>query len=173
MKIIRLLWFMKRFAYLFSMLALLLLMGSYHPFFVSITEVEYSSKTKELGIATKFFPDDLEEALRKFTGKKYDVISGEKKSTGEAINAYYQNHVQVRINEKTRELQFLGYEIEKEVVWVYYNANKVSGVKAIEVTSTLMYDYKADQTNIIHIKMDDKRQSFKLNAPNQTARLSK
>jgi hypothetical protein len=45
-------------------------MGSSHPFFVSITEVEYSSKTKELGIATKFFPDDLEEALRKFSGKK-------------------------------------------------------------------------------------------------------
>lgn len=164
---------MKRLAYFFSVLAIPFLMGSSHPFFVSITEVEYSSKTKELGIATKFFPDDLEEALRKFTGKKYDIISGEKKGNGEAINAYFQKHVQVRINEKPRELQFLGYEIDKEVVWVYYNAKKISGLRAIEVISTLMYDYKAEQTNIIHIKIDEKRQSFKLNAPSQSARLTK
>lgn len=173
LKIIRLLWFMKRLAYFLSMLAIPFLMGSSHPFFVSTTELEYSSKTKELGIATKFFPDDFEEALRKSTGKKYDVVSGEKKATGDAINSYFTSHVQVLINGKPRQLSFLGYEIEKEVVWVYYNATNVSGVKSIEVISSLMYDYKPEQTNIIHIKMDEKRQSFKLNAPSQSAKLVK
>ena len=164
---------MKRLAHFFFLLMFPLLMGSSHPFFVSITEVEYSSKTKELGIATKFFPDDLEEALRKFSGKKYDLVSGEKKSTGDAINSYFTRHVQVLINGKPRQLSFLGYEIEKEVVWVYYNATKVGGVKSIEVISTLMYDYKAEHTNIIHIKMDEKRQSFKLNSPERSAKLAK
>jgi hypothetical protein len=164
---------MKRFNYFLYLLVIPLLMGSSHPFFVSTTEVEYSSKSKELGIASKFFPDDLEEALRKSTRKKYDIISGEKKSTGDAINSYFTNQVQVFINGKPLQLSFLGYEIEKEVVWVYYNAKKVSGVKSIEVISTLMYDYKSEQTNIIHIKMDEKRQSFKLNAPSQSAKLAK
>ena len=164
---------MKRLAYFFSILAIPFLIGSIHPFFVSTTELEYSSKTKELGIATKFFPDDLEEALRKSTGKKYDVISGEKKSTGDAINNYFTRHVQVLINGKPRQLSFLGYEIDKQVVWVYYNATKVAGVKSIEVISTLMYDYKSEQTNIIHIQIDEKRQSFKLNAPSQSAKLIK
>lgn len=164
---------MKRLVHFFCILAIPLLMGSTHPFFVTITELEYSSKTKELGIATKFFPDDLEEALRKFSGKKYDVVSGEKKSTGDAINNYFTRHVQVLINSKPRPLSFLGYEIEKEVVWVYYNATKISGVKSIEVISTLMYDYKSEQTNIIHIKVDEKRQSFKLNSPVQSAKLSR
>ena len=81
--------------------------------------------------------------------------------------------MQVLINGKPRQLSFLGYEIEKEVVWVYYNATKVGGVKSIEVISTLMYDYKAEHTNIIHIKMDEKRQSFKLNAPERSAKLAK
>lgn len=164
---------MKRLAYFFYLLAIPFLMGNTHPFFVSITELEYNSKTKELGIATKFFPDDLEEALRKFSGKKYDVVAGEKKSTGDAINSYFNKHVQVLINGKTRPLYFLGYEIEKEVIWVYYNSTKVNGVKSIEMISTLMYDYKAEHTNIIHIKMDEKRQSFKLNAPEQSAKLSR
>ena len=164
---------MKRLAYFLFLLAIPLLMGSTHPFFVAITELEYNSKTKELGIATKFFPDDLEEALRKFSGKKYDVVSGEKKSTGDAINIYFNKHVQVLINGKPKQINFLGYEIEKEVVWVYYNSTKLSGVKSIEVIATLMYDYKAEHTNIIHIKMDEKRQSFKLNAPDQSAKLSR
>lgn len=164
---------MKRLAYFFSILTIPFLIGSIHPFFVSTTELEYSSKTKELGIATKFFPDDLEEALRKSTGNKYDVISGEKKSTGDAINNYFTRHVQVLINGKPRQLSFLGYEIDKQVVWVYYNATKVAGVKSIEVISTLMYDYKSEQTNIIHIQIDEKRQSFKLNAPSQSAKLIK
>jgi len=164
---------MKRLGYFFCLLAIPFLLGSFHPFFVSITELEYSSKTKELGIATKFFPDDLEEALRKFSGKKYDVVSGEKKSTGDAINSYFTKHVQVLVNGKPRQLSFLGYEIEKEVIWVYYNATKITGVKSIEVISTLMYDYKAEQTNIIHLKMDGKRQSFKLTAPDRSAKLSK
>lgn len=164
---------MKRLAYFLSILAIPFLIGSIHPFFVSTTELEYSSKTKELGIATKFFPDDLEEALRKSTGNKYDVISGEKKSTGDAINNYFTRHVQVLINGKPRQLSFLGYEIDKQVVWVYYNATKVAGVKSIEVISTLMYDYKSEQTNIIHIQIDEKRQSFKLNAPSQSAKLIK
>jgi hypothetical protein len=164
---------MKRLAYFLSILAIPFLIGSIHPFFVSTTELEYSSKTKELGIATKFFPDDLEEALRKSTGKKYDVISGEKKSTGDAINNYFTRHVQILINGKPRQLSFLGYEIDKQVVWVYYNATKVAGVKSIEVISTLMYDYKSEQTNIIHIQIDEKRQSFKLNAPSQSAKLAK
>ncbi|MEY4739630.1 MAG: hypothetical protein RLZZ05_1014 [Bacteroidota bacterium] len=173
LKLIRLLYSMKRLAYFLFLLAIPLLMGSTHPFFVAITELEYSSKTKELGIATKFFPDDLEEALRKFSGKKYDVVSGEKKTTGDAINTYFNKHVQVLINGKPKQINFLGYEIEKEVVWVYYNSTKLTGVKSIEVISTLMYDYKAEHTNIIHIKMDEKRQGFKLNAPDQSAKLSR
>lgn len=96
-----------------------------------------------------------------------------KKSTGDAINIYFNKHVQVLINGKPKQINFLGYEIEKEVVWVYYNSTKLSGVKSIEVISTLMYDYKTEHTNIIHIKMDEKRQSFKLNAPDQSANLSR
>jgi len=65
-------------------------------------------KTKELGIATKFFPDDLEEALRKSTGKKYDIISGEKKSTGDAINSYFHKSSAGIHQWKTATAQFSG-----------------------------------------------------------------
>ena len=60
---------------------LVLVLAFNHPFYVSVTEVEYSSKTKEVGISVKVFPDDLEESLRKFNGNKYDVVQGDKKKS--------------------------------------------------------------------------------------------
>jgi hypothetical protein len=35
-----------------------------------------------------------------------------------------------------------------------------------------MYEYKAEQTNIVHIDLDGKKQSYKLMAPAISAKLS-
>jgi hypothetical protein len=60
-----------------------LLTSGNHPFYVSTTEIEFNPKTKEIGIAFKTFPDDLEETLRGFSGKKLDLA---KKTTQRTIN---------------------------------------------------------------------------------------
>lgn len=151
------------------LLLLPLLLAFNHPFFISVTEVEYSSKTKELGIACKVFPDDMEEALRLLTGKPTDLYKGDKTQNAAILNTYFQQHVQVRINGKAKAINFLGYEIDKEVAWVYFNIPKLTGVKSIEVISDLLYSSKPEQTNIIHINMDGKRESFKLMAPQRSA----
>jgi len=38
-------------------------------------------------------------------------------------------------------------------------------VKSVGITTDMMYEYKEEQTNIVHITIDGKRKSFKLNAP--------
>jgi hypothetical protein len=35
-----------------------------------------------------------------------------------------------------------------------------------------MYEYKKEQTNIVHINMDGKKESFKLMAPSVSAKIS-
>jgi hypothetical protein len=158
--------------YLLVLLASVLLTSFVHPFYTSVTEVEYNSKTKELGIACKMFPDDLEETLRLYTGKKFDLYKNEKQLLNPILEAYFKKHVAILINEKARPYSFLGYEIDKEVVWLYFNMAKLSGVRSIEVQSNLMYEYKAEQTNIVHIDLDGKKQSYKLMAPAISAKLS-
>jgi hypothetical protein len=157
--------------YLLIPIALILLTSFVHPFYTSVTEVEYSSKTKELGMACKIFPDDLEETLRLYTGKKYDLYKNDKQLLNPILEAYFKKHVAILINEKARAYSFLGYEIDKEVVWIYFNIPKLTGVRSIEVQSNLMYEYKAEQTNIIHINLDGKKQSYKLMAPAISAKL--
>jgi hypothetical protein len=151
---------------------LILLTSFVHPYYSSVTEVEYSSKTKELGMACKTFPDDLEETLRIFTGKKYDLYKTDKQLLGPVLDAYFKKHVSILINEKAKPYAFLGYEIEKEVIWIYFNIPKLNGVRSIELKSDLMYEYKKEQTNIIHMNLDGSKKSFKLHAPSTSAKIS-
>jgi hypothetical protein len=152
---------------------LLVVLSFKHPFYVSVTEVEYSSKTKEVGISVKVFPDDLEESLRKFNGNKYDVVQGDKKIIGPVLDKYIKQHMRILLNGTAKSYQWMGYEIDKESVWMYFSITNQPGVRSIQVQSDLMYTYKQEQTNIIHIKLDDKRESFRLMAPEMTAILRK
>jgi len=158
--------------YLVILMALILLSSFVHPFYTSVTEVEYSSKTKELGMACKIFPDDLEETLRIYTGKKFDIYKNDKQQLNPILEAYFKKHVAILINGKARPYGILGFEIDKEVIWLYFNMTKLTGVKSIEVQSNLMYEYKPEQTNIVHINLDGKKQSYKLTAPAVSAKLS-
>lgn len=152
---------------------LLVVLSFKHPFYVSVTEVEYSSKTKEVGISVKVFPDDLEESLRKFNGNKYDVVQGDKKIIGPVLDKYIKQHMRILLNGTAKSYQWMGYEIDKESVWMYFSITNQPGVRSIQVQSDLMYAYKQEQTNIIHIKLDDKRESFRLMAPEMSAILRK
>jgi hypothetical protein len=73
----------------------------------------------------------------------------------------------------TKLINFLGYEIDKESVWIYCNISNQPGVRSIEISSDMMYEYKPEQTNIIHIKLDEKRESFRLTSPSTKAILKK
>lgn len=153
---------------IFNQLVVLMLpfvMGMTHPFYVSVTEVEYSSKTREIGIACKIFPDDLEETLRLFSKTKYDLSGAEKQKNNEALAAYFSKHLRLEINGKTQPLQFLGYENNRESTWVYFTAARVSGVKKMALITDILYEYKPEQTNIIHLNLDGKRESHRLSAP--------
>lgn len=164
---------MKRNWVLLLLFSMVLLTGMKHPFYVSVIEAEYSSTSKELGISCKVFPDDLEEALRQFSKKKYDLGSGRKKELDSILNLYIQQHLSVKINGNRKGLSYLGFENNKEATWIYFNIPKLTGVRSIEVDCTLLYNYKEEQTNIIHIALDKKTQSFKLTSPSRQALLQR
>lgn len=144
-----------------------LLVSGHHPFFVSVTEIEYSSKTKELGIAIKTFPDDLEEVLRIYSGKKLDLSIKNNTQNNQIIASYLKQHLHIEINQSKKELNYLGFEIDKEAIWIYFNVAKINNIKQLKVTSDVMYEYKPEQTNIVHININGQSTSYKLNAPNK------
>ncbi len=163
---------MKIVKLVFALAFISLLMAGRHPFYVSTTEIEYIAKSKEVGIAFKTFPDDLEETIRIFAGKKIDLSSKNKSENNQLISAYLQKHLSIEINRSKKELNFLGYEIDKEAIWIYFNIQKINSIKEMKITSDVMYEYKPEQTNIIHVNLKGNTSSFKLNSPNKEVLIS-
>lgn len=156
---------MKIVKIVFAFTFVCLLTAGRHPFYVSTTEIEYIAKSKEVGISFKTFPDDLEETIRIFSGKKIDLSSKNKSENNQLISNYLKQHLQVDINRTNKELIYLGYEIDKEAVWVYFNIPKINSIKEIKIVSDVMYEYKPEQTNIIHVNLKGNTNSYKLTAP--------
>jgi hypothetical protein len=84
---------------------LLPLMIFAHPYFVSVTEVEYRSKEKELGLSCKFYTDDLEDALKKFSKENIDLHKGDKNKNKKIISAYIMQHLKISIEDNPVQLR--------------------------------------------------------------------
>lgn len=137
-----------------------------HPYYVSVTEIEYIGANKEIGIACKIFADDFEQALKALYHTKIDLYNTKDTSlTGKQIAGYISKHLQVSAGGKKLSLQYLGYEIEGEAAWCYFSAGDVAPFSQLEVFNDLLYEYKKEQVNLMHVKANGNRKSARLSAP--------
>ncbi len=149
---------------------LLLFLSFFHPFYVSVTEVNHNAKTNTLEISTKIFFDDLEVAVEKESNVKFDILKPNDKKTVDALLASYLNkHLKISVNNKSVGLKYLGFEIQEEAVWCYLEVPKVGGIKQISIMNDVLFAVHKEQINMLHVTVNTKRQSTKLDAPDSNA----
>src|SRR5580765_3415942 len=106
-----------------------------HPFYVSVVEINYNGKDKELEISCKVFTNDFETTLQKFANAKIDLANAKAKSESDkAIAAYISKHLQIKSDDQQLTLQFVGSENEAEATWSYFQAEHINAVKKIDIT---------------------------------------
>ena len=81
-------------------------------------------------------------------------------------------HVAIAVDGKGVSPQYVGYEVDKESVYVYFEVKNVAAVKQLDVQTKLLHDYTPEQINIIHTSINGKRKSVKLNYPDSKASFS-
>lgn len=144
-----------------------------HPFYISVTEVTLNNADQTLEVSCKLFADDLEQVLEKNNHAELDITTGrDKASFDRMIPAYIKNHLSLVIDGKPRPLSYIGFETEKESAYCYFQVDHVASLKKLDITNTLLHDFTADQINIIHVMVNGKRQSTKLDYPSATAGFS-
>jgi hypothetical protein len=143
-----------------------------HPYYISVTEVEYRSKEKELGLSCKFYTDDFEEALKAFSKEKADLSKGDKSKNQKLISEYIGRHLKISISDKPLQLRFMGFENDQEATWCYFMAENIEPFKNIEIESDLLYEVKNEQVNLVHVTVDGNRKSGKLSHPDKNMRMS-
>ncbi len=156
-------------AQIFLSLYLLLL----HPLHLSVADIKYNPEAKSLEITQRLFVDDLEDALRHFSGDKVDVLNPPNPARiKELIGQYTQQNFQLQLNGKPKPAQYLGYEIEGEAVWVYMEVADARNIKSIGVRNTLFFEMFDDQVNLINVDKDGEIRSLKLTSAQKRDQLN-
>jgi hypothetical protein len=139
-----------------------------HPFYLSVTDLNYNSRDKAVEGSVKIFINDLETALKNINKKNTDLVNV--KDTAEVtrqLTSYLKNHLFLRVNGKDKPFKLIGFEKEEEAIWIYLEFANCDLPKKAEITNTILFDYIKDQTNIVHLEVGKDKKSAKVSYPDK------
>lgn len=140
-----------------------------HPFFVSVIELNHNAKDKTVEISVRVFTDDFEATLKKFGNTTIDLTNPTNKTKlDQLIVDYVRQKLSIQIDGKATVLEYVGYEVKKESVWIYFEIDKIASLKKVAINCNFLYDFEAKQINIFHVKANGKEESYKLEYPKTT-----
>lgn len=146
----------------------LLALGSFtmHPYYMSVTELEYRAPQKEIQISCKIFADDLEDAIKADISKSVSLFDEKQKAANQNyILNYLKKHLKIMVDGKAVQYEMLGFEKEEEAVWNFLVIRNIPSVKKITVYNDVLYSLRDGQINILHVKNKTNTQSYRLTAP--------
>jgi hypothetical protein len=138
----------------------------FHPFYVSVTEMNYNAKSSSFEISCKMFAEDIEDVLKQNYKTNVDLANEKLQSqNNNMMNDYLTKHLSFIIDSKPVNFKFVGYEKEKESVYCYLEVLNVPTIKKLAITNSILYDFRKEQINIIHVMVNGKRESTKVDYP--------
>lgn len=164
-----------RIKLIIALLTTILLFGfkPMHPFYLGITHLKQNAKTQSIEISFKLFVNDLEETLRKLNAKPIDLINGSNKvELNKILETYLNAHFKMKVNGKAIKFTYIGFEIEKDVAWIYVEYKNVKSIKTVEIENSLLYDHFKQQTNIVRLEANGSEQNNKLNYPDKITKFT-
>lgn len=148
--------------FLISIITFLITSGL-HPFHVTVCEIEHDPDTKALQVSQRMFLDDLEQTLDKTYHVRIDIMNPENKQLRDSlIQDYVLTHLTITVDGKPRKRDYIGHEIEDDVMWCYIEYHGVKKLETVDVTNTVFFDVYDDQSTIVHVKYNDETKSKRL-----------
>ena len=130
----------------------------FHPFYVSVIEIQHNESAATAEISVRIFTEDLEETLRKQSNTPIDLVYPKNKTLmDKQVSTYIRQKLHLTINGKPCELQYIGYEIQKESIWCYFEIPNITQLKTLEADCNLLYEFVNVQTNIFHVEKRELR----------------
>jgi hypothetical protein len=135
-----------------------------HPMHVSVTEIQFDEKDKELEIMMRVFIDDLELTLRnKLNQPEMDILELKNGLTIDQLASdYLKDHFKVSLDNKPQKTVYLGHEREAEAFIFYVQVSNVKKFKTIQILNDIITEQHEDQSNLVHVTVKDKVRSLRL-----------
>ncbi|WP_130735348.1 DUF6702 family protein [Flavobacterium sp. J27] len=141
-----------------------------HKFYVSVTQVDYVKTKSRVEITSRLFIDDFNKVLEKKYNKKIYLASNRQiEGATKLVETYLKEKMKVRINQKTYDLQFLGTEIDNDVLICYLKVNFSEKITTFEIENSVLTEMFKEQQNLLHTNINDEKSSFLLTNSETTA----
>lgn len=114
-------------------------------------------------IACKIFVDDLEQALKdREKASIYLGLENEVANADDLVAQYLADNLKISMGEKLLGGNFLGKEIQDDVIWSYIEIMEVPYPHELSIENTLLLDDLEGQQNIVHVRVNGKEKSLRL-----------
>ncbi len=144
-----------------------------HPFFVSVIEINHNEKEASLEISVRTFTNDLEKMLGAEAKTTIDLSQANQKNKGDALIAtYLTKRLQLTANGNKCNLEYIGFEIQKESTWSYFEVKNIKQLNQINAFCEVLFGVNDQQINIFHVKAKGIRKSYELIYPKNSVQLN-
>lgn len=137
---------------------------SLHPMHVSVTEIKFDEKDKELEVVSRIFIDDFEKTLQnKLQQPELDILQPKNGlTTDQMAEKYLIEHIKITLDKKAQTIDYLGHEREGEAFIFYFVVSKVKKWKTIEISNDVIMETHDDQSNLVHVTVQENVKSLRL-----------
>ncbi|MDA0714330.1 MAG: hypothetical protein O3B83_03600 [Bacteroidetes bacterium] len=115
---------------------------------MSMTEIAWDEKNEVLGVSSRFFIDDMERALSENTPFKITEPMDDAQSS--KLRAYFSDHFSIQDAEGPLDLDFLGFELEDDLIWCYAESTRRADEKTVLVRANWLTEVFSAQSNMVH-----------------------
>lgn len=153
---------------------LLSLWAPAHPIHISVTEIEFDEKEKELEVVMRIFADDLETSIRVDRNEpELDLLHPTNgQTTDQLAKAYVLKRLSVSLDGKSQKLNYLGSELDGDALVIYVQVTQVKNWKSVAVTNSVILETYDDQSNLVHVTVKGKTKSLRLMRNNPSGTLT-
>jgi hypothetical protein len=135
-----------------------------HPMHVSVTEIQFDEKEKELEIMSRMFIDDLEKTLQtNLKQPELDLLEPKNGLTLDQMAGKYMiEHLKISLDNKSQTVTYLGHERDGEALVFYLLVSKVKKWKTIQIQNDVIMETHEDQSNLVHVTVRETVKSLRL-----------
>lgn len=135
----------------------------WHKFYVSVTQIDYNEKKDRIEISSRIFIDDLEKSLNhKYKTKLNLATNVETPEAKNYIIKYLKEMLNLKVNNESLDIVFLGLEYEDDVVILYLKSNFDKKITTLNFKNKILLETYDEQQNIVHTNIQQQKKSFLL-----------
>lgn len=128
-----------------------------HPLHTTFTDIDYSSKTGDVGVTIRVFADDFSAAIAKADGAR--VAAG---VPGAASSSRYLNATFMMRDRNGRPIAF---NLDRswrtgDLLWIRLRGRAPHGLSGGTIQNTMLFGFFDDQVNVVKLKSDGQALSF-------------